>query len=341
MLSIKENLLETIKGKNPDRFVNQFEFIQFVRNPHQARNPKCKRGEMNVKNLWGVTCSWRDDQPGSIPVHTPETVVIKDAEHWQDYVIAPRMDYNEDEWQPFAEEAKKIDRTEFFVAPSITPGIFEQMHYLMGMEEALCAFYEYPKEMHELIEYLTEWELRLAEGYCTYVKPDALFHHDDWGSAESTFFSPEMFAEFFEQPYKTLYGYYKNHGVDLVIHHSDSYAATLVPTMINMGIDIWQGVTTTNNIPELIKEYGGSISFMGGVNNLDVDIADWSNTNTYHNVNKIVQACGNKYFIPCNTLGGPSSCYPGVYEATSRAIEKINSGRTTIRVSLDAPCGGT
>ena len=63
MLSIKENLLETIKGKNPDRFVNQFEFIQFVRNPHQARNPKCKRGEMNVKNLWGVTCSWRDDQP--------------------------------------------------------------------------------------------------------------------------------------------------------------------------------------------------------------------------------------------------------------------------------------
>ena len=325
MLSKKENLRETVQGGNPDRLVNQFEFVKFVRNPHQIRNPKCKRGDMNVKNLWGVTCSWREDQPGSIPVHTPETIVIKDMEHWQNYVIAPRMDYSEEDWQPFIEEAEKIDRDEFFVAPSITPGFFEQIHYLMEMEETLCAFYEYPDEMHDLIKYLTEWELKLAEGYCKYVKPDALFHHDDWGSAESTFLSPEMFAEFFEEPYKMLYSYYKDHGVELVIHHSDSYSATLVPTMINMGIDIWQGTTTANNIPELIEKYGGSISFMGGVNNLDVDIPDWNDDNTFRYVEEIVSACGNNYFIPCNTLGGPSSCYPGVYEATSRAIDKINN----------------
>ena len=31
-------------------------------------------------------------------------------------------------------------------------------------------------------------------------------------------------------------------GVDVIVHHSDSYAATLVPYMIEMGIDVWQGV---------------------------------------------------------------------------------------------------
>ena len=32
-----------------------------------------------------------------------------------------------------------------------------------------------------------------------------------------------------------------------LVHHSDSYAATLVPSMIEMGIDVWQGCMETNN----------------------------------------------------------------------------------------------
>ncbi len=40
--------------------------------------------------------------------------------------------------------------------------------------------------MHELIDYLTEYELSLAEEICTHLKPDALFHHDDWESQTPT-----------------------------------------------------------------------------------------------------------------------------------------------------------
>mgnify|MGYP000057883900 CR=1 FL=1 len=83
-----------------------------------------------------------------------------------------------------------------------------------------------------------------------------IFHHDDWGSQTSTFISPDMFEEFFLPSYKKIYGYYKEHGVDVVIHHADSYAATLVPFMIEMGIDIWQGCMTSNNIADLIAKYG-------------------------------------------------------------------------------------
>ena len=41
--------------------------------------------------------------------------------------------------------------------------------------------------------------------------------------------------------YKEIYKYWHDHGVEMIVHHSDSYAATLVPYMIEMGIDIWQG----------------------------------------------------------------------------------------------------
>ena len=142
------------------------------------------------------------------------------------------------------------------------PGIFEQSHYLCEMQNAMINLYEEPDDMKDLLKYIAEYEIRLAEQVCKYLKPDALFHHDDWGSQNSTFMSRDMFEEFLMPLYKDVYGCYKENGVQLIVHHSDSYAETLVPCMIEMKIDIWQGVMTTNNIPELIRKYGGQISFM-------------------------------------------------------------------------------
>ena len=85
-----------------------------------------------------------------------------------------------------------------------------------------------------------------------------------------------MFDEFLLPAYKKIYGYWKAHGVEVIIHHSDSYAADLVPEMIEMGIDVFQGAVGTNNIPELIRKYGGQITIMGGLDNGIYDRADWT-----------------------------------------------------------------
>ena len=179
--------------------------------------------------------------------------------------------------------------------------------------------------MHELIDYLTEYELILAEKLCHYVKPDGVFHHDDWGTQVSTFLSPEMFEEFFLPAYKQIYGYYKSHGADLIVHHTDSYAATLVPYMIDMGVSIWQGVMNTNNIPELIQKYGGKITFMGGIDSASVDRPDWTQDMVAKEVRRACTDCGKLYFIPNTTQGLPMSTYPGVYEAVTAEINKMSS----------------
>lgn len=75
MLTKKENLLETIKGGNPDRFVNQYEFLEIILEAPLKTSPK--RGEI-VKNEWGITFSWPEDQIGSFPVHDDEHLVLKD-----------------------------------------------------------------------------------------------------------------------------------------------------------------------------------------------------------------------------------------------------------------------
>lgn len=324
MLTAKENLFECIRGGNPDRFVNQYEFIKLRMNPSGLHSKRPKKGEADCANAWGVTYSFPENVPAGFPVHTPEKVVIKDIENWKEYVHAPSLDFPEEEWAMFKEQYDAIDSTKALKAAFVAPGLFEQCHHLGEISETLMNLAMYPDEMHDLIKYLTEYELRLAELICDKLQPDTLFHHDDWGGQNTTFMSPAMFEDFFVEPYKEIYGYYHNHGVDLVIHHSDSYAATFVPDMIEMGIDIWQGCFSTNNLPELIKKYGGKISFMGGIENMLVDYEGWNREAIHDVVYRTLDECGNKYFIPCIAQGGPGSIYKGVYATMGEEIDRYN-----------------
>lgn len=322
MLTKRQNLLETMHCGNPDRFVNQYEFIKILtKNPFSVRNTAPKYGEHNVVNAWGVTRSYPIGTPGAFPVHTPDKIVIKDIEEWQKYLKVPNVIYNAEEWEPFIAEAEAVDRSEQYVAPFIAPGVFEQCHYLMEIQNCLMNFYEYPDEMHEVIDCITEWELAYAAELCKYLKPDALFHHDDWGSQQSTFLSPDMFREFIKPAYMKIYGYYKSHGVELIVHHSDSYAATLVPDMIDMGIDIWQGVMKSNNIPALIEQYKGKITFMGGIDSASVDFEGWTPEVVAKEVDWACKTLGKHSFIPNASQGLPMSTFPGVYDELTKQID--------------------
>ncbi len=325
MMTRRDNLLACIRGEGPDRFVNQFEALELVRgNPMSASYLKDFAKTREGVNGWGVTIRWKEGVVAPFPVHDEAHKVIKDIFNWRESVKSPPLDFNEDDWAPYAEAASRIDRRERFAAVTVSPGIFEQMHYLMSIDDALINFYLAPEEMHDLVKYITDWELRFAEQLCRYVKPEVIMHHDDFGSQRSTFMSPDMTAEYFLDAYKQVYGYYKSHRVQLVIHHSDSYAATLVPMMIEMGVDIWQGCLTTNDLPELIRKYGGKMSFMGGINNGVVDVENWSREQIRAEVEKICAACGKNYFIPCMTGGGPGSTYPGVYQTVTEEIDRLN-----------------
>lgn len=321
MLSIRENFMETISGGNPDRFVNQYEYLQFAGSPLFMIQPRPVKGGEPVVDAWGVTRTFPANVPGPFPVHTPDKVVVKDIENWRQYVKAPSVNFSDEQWAPFIESAKKVDRKEKFLTAMVAPGIFEQCHNLCEIQNTLMYFYTNPDELKELIELIADFEISLAEQVCSHIHPDALFHHDDWGSQQSTFISPDMFREFIKPAYEAVYGYYKDHGVEIIVHHSDSYAATLVPDMIDMHIDVWQGVMRTNKIDELIKEYGGKISFMGGIDSAAVDHDGWNREEIRREVRETCDKYGKLYFIPCTSQGGPDSVYKGVYETVSEEIE--------------------
>jgi hypothetical protein len=330
VLTKRQNLLETIHGGKPDRFVNQYEALQLLMGPNYAPGNPISAGSPGpapggeTVNAWGVTLRWGENQPGVFPVHDDAHKAIKDITKWKEVIKRPRTDYPSADWDQYIKIAEAVDKKEYFSTATFFTGVFEQAHYLQGIDDCLVNFYAEPQAMHDLIDYITDFELKYAEEVTKYLKPDALFHHDDWGTQSSTFMSREMFQEFIKPAYQKIYSYYKSHGVELIVHHSDSYAATLVPDMIDVGIDIFQGCMTTNNVPELVKKYGKKISFMGDLDNGILDKADWTPELVHTEVERACRNNGKLYYIPCMVMGGPGSIYPGVYEAVSEEIDRMS-----------------
>ena len=284
MLTAKENMRQCIINGKPDRYVNQYEAMAFVMHPYSFTSKYPQKGGPDVVTAWGVTYSFPENVPGGFPVHTPDKIVIKDIEHWRDYVHAPQVKgLPENLWEMSIGMASQIDGDKAFKCAMVAPGIFENTHHLSGMQNALVYYMEYEDEMHDLIKYLTDWELELAEGTCSRLHPTAVFHH------------------------------------------SDSYGANIVPIMIEMGIDVFQGCMHSNNVPELVKKYGDKMTFMGEIDNKFVDFEGWTPEVVQKAaVDAIERVNSLTGFIPCITQGGPGSVYPGTYGELTKAIDNYN-----------------
>ena len=279
-LTAVENLLELMKkdGK-PDRMLVAWEPFEFnVLDPLTAftRGSK-RRGAINMRDRWGTRIDWPEHEPGAMPVITPDDCVCPDVTKWKETVKIP--DIESVAMEPGAwDAARKLQeeiRERGYLSSTIFPtGTFEQCHYLMGVEDTLVNLMDedVEEEMHELVDAIAAWRYRYVELIVEYLKPDAICSHDDWGTSRNLFFPPDVWRSFYKEGYRKMYRLLNEAGV-IVIHHADCFLEPLVPELCEIGIDIWQGVIPTNDIPKLQRELNGSMVLMGGIDSI-VDRAD-------------------------------------------------------------------
>ncbi len=327
-LSIKDNLAETLKHERgcPDRYVKQFEYFDLVYDPIITNSMGLNKVVPGVefKDGWGITQVMPVGSGGPHPIHGPGKTVITDIRKWEEQLKPARLDFPEADWEALRPQIKAVEDAGRHVATWMATGIFEKVHCLMGMQEALVAYYENPEEMHGLIDAITEWELQSLERTMENVGPTVLFHHDDWGTALNSFLDTDTHRRFFEEPYRKVYGRFRELGGEIVVHHSDCYCANLVPMMIDVGIDVWQGATEANDIPSVIDRYGDRITVMGGIDDGAVDVPEWTRESVSGYVRGKCAENGVVSFIPCLTRGRGRSIYPGIYDTISETLDEIS-----------------
>ena len=338
MATAKEIFLETLKpdGK-PERQLVQYEALAVqIPDPVFLYLREGSRPGVTIKDKWGVTILFPEGDPGPTPLITPETKVCPDITRWREFVHAPDIETACTEgWEPFIGMGRAAAGTDKLLTAFWTTGLFEQCHFLMGFEDTLANFYEHPQEMHELIDYLTEFRLKYAKLLIDKLQPDAILSHDDWGAKESLFMNPDMWREFFKEPYRKIYQYIRSRDV-IAIHHADSYLAPIVEDMAEIGIQVWQGVLPENNIPELQKRLNGSMVLMGGIG-AAIDRPDSTDEEIRAYVRNALETyCPGGHFIPSITYGGPGTVFPHVDPIINEEIEAYNK-RLTLPVSRPNP----
>ena len=328
MSTPKEIFLELIKSDGqPERQLRQYEALHMcLSDPINIfLRGNRKRGSV-TKDRWGTTISFPEDAPGAIPLHTPELTVCTDITRWKETVHVPDLSVCTKGWEECrAQMRAAADAEGTLLAGFMGTGIFEQCHFLMGFEDTLTALYEHPDEMHELIEAITQYRLDYVRRLIDGLQPDVIFSHDVWGTKNALFMKPEMWREFFKEPYRRFYGYIRSRGV-IAIHHADSYLVPIVDDMAEIGIQVWQGVLPENDIPALQHHLNGKLTLMGGFGAAIDRVDSKPDEILAYARNALARYCPGGHFIPSITYGIPGTVFPHVDQYLDQAVNEYNAG---------------
>lgn len=320
----KQNLLKLMRTGYADYFDDPWSFNTaekgwwYLTDPYTMRDYVAYAPGMSGTDPWGVSWHWAEDAPAAHPSGLPEDIPIKDITRWQEQLSLP--DISGADWTETENFVKNADRDHYFITMAMWPGIFERANMLLGFENGLMAFYEHPKETYELYEAICDVKIKIFDELMQHVRPDMIHHHDDWGSKLQLFLRPEMWRKMVKPHYQRFYGHIKEKGV-MISHHADCYCQPIVDDMIELGIDIWQGVTPENDIRAIQAETKGKIVLMGGIPSTVVDRIGISEAEIREEVRSCVKEyCPGGYFIPCVT----SECAftPGVQEIINDELRK-------------------
>lgn len=326
----KENLLETLKGADghPECLCNSFTMMRGI-----AGDPcfKLIRGNRirgtNSIDAWGTQILFPEDAPAAIPHVTAENQVVKDICEWEKYVKVPDLIGKcSDGWEDALASKAAIDQDNYLTMVVMGTGIFEQLHMLMTFEDTLMNLLMEPEAMAELIDVICEYRLTYMKLVVEHLHPDLIISHDDWGSKNSLFMSPETWRELFKEPYRKLYTYLHENNV-IVMHHADSFLEPIVEDMVDIGVDIWQGVLPSNNIAAISEKVGDKMLLMGGIDSV-IDREDATEEEIRTETRRACNDYGElKGFWPSMTYGGPGTLYPEVENIIIDEINKYNMER--------------
>lgn len=149
--------------------------------------------------------------------------------------------------------------------------IFYYHNMLRGLELSLMDPLLRPEFTHHLIQCIsdvfTEYHRRCFEAGRGRI--DITQVTDDWGSQNGLLTSPQIFEEFYRVPTQRAIDLAKSFDI-VVFHHDDGDMRPLLPTLVEMGIDILNPVQWRCgdwNLAALKTEFGEQICFHGGVDN--------------------------------------------------------------------------
>jgi uroporphyrinogen decarboxylase len=161
-------------------------------------------------------------------------------------------------------EKKALEPTDALNVVKLSYSLFERAWSLAGMTELLMAMVDNKGFVHELMDGILEYNLRLIRNVCR--RPvDAIYFGDDWGQQTGLTMGPDLWREFIAPRAGRLYMEAKSNGKYVFIHCCGQITE-IIDDLIELGVDCFNPLQPeVMDVADIKRRYGGRLSFYGGI----------------------------------------------------------------------------
>ena len=142
--------------------------------------------------------------------------------------------------------------------------LFERAWTLRGMENLLMDMVERPGFVHELLDRILDFNLRIIDGVSRF-DIDAILFGDDWGQQRGLIMGPELWREFFKPRVAEMYARCHRKGMYVMIH-SCGDVSSILEELVEIGVDVFNPFQPeVMDIKKIKETLGDRLSFYGGM----------------------------------------------------------------------------
>ena len=262
MLTKKENALLALRGEKTEYVPCFFDSCQIIAPRTHLEMPP---GRQAGYDGYGVHQT-PTESSGGMFTPTPEiTPVLEDVTQWRSVVQFP--DYSSVDFATLSQQEKerfRLDPEHYVQDLFCANGIFERLHFLMGFENALCALYEEPEAVYDLVGAIADKKIEFIRLADQYYHPDYFTYLDDYAHMNGLFMSPDIFRRIFKPHIARIVEACNE--TDMVYkQHCCGKMERLFDDFLDLGITAFDPVQPVNDIPAMKKRAGGKAGIMGGL----------------------------------------------------------------------------
>jgi len=147
--------------------------------------------------------------------------------------------------------------------------VFQAGQYLRGWSEFLLDLAANPSLAEAIMDRLVQAHIAAFDCYAetVYKHVDIIEVCDDLGMQNSTWISPQTYRKLIKPYHQRLYHHIKAKTGAPILLHSDGSISSLIPDLIEIGVDILNPVQYTAgnmDLESLKRDFGSDICFWGG-----------------------------------------------------------------------------
>lgn len=161
-------------------------------------------------------------------------------------------------------DRKCRENADRFREAAIGFSLHERAWTLRGMEQLLVDMIENPQFVHDLLDAICEWNLKVIDHYLEF-NVESIHFGDDWGQQSGLQMGPDLWRAFYKPRLARMYGRAREAGKYVTIH-SCGKVDEIFDDLVEIGLNCFNPFQPeVMDVYRLHDAYFGRLSFHGGV----------------------------------------------------------------------------